>query len=159
MKVTAVLANHVEAINNLLYANGAGINRAFVQPGAPAPYGVQLALGVIVEIPWTQTNQSHTLAVDLIDADGHTVPVPTGPETTEPFRAEMQFNVGRPPTLEVGEEQTIALAIAMPGLPFPSLGSYRFVIYIDQTQLEELSFKIVSQPALVVSSGGPPARR
>ena len=34
----------------------------------------------------------------------------------------------------------------LPGLPFPALGQYRFVIYIDQTQLEERSFEIVSQP-------------
>jgi len=154
MKVTALLANHVEAINNLLYANGAGINRAFVPPGAPAPFGVHFSLGVIVEVPWTQTNQSHTLLVELIDADGHSVSVPTGPETSEAFMAEMQFNVGRPPTLEVGEEQTIALAIGMPGLPFPALGQYRFVIRIDQSQESELPFRIVTQPAMTVMTGG-----
>ena len=153
MKVTALLANHVEAINNLLYVNGAGINRAFVPPDAPGPFGVHLSLGVIVEVPWTQTNQSHTLLVELIDADGHSVPVPTGLETSEAFRAEMQFNVGRPPTLEVGEEQTIALAIGMPGLPFPALGQYRFVIRIDQSQESELPFRIVTQPAMTVMTG------
>lgn len=153
MKVTALLANHAEAVNNLLYTNGGGITQAMVPPGASGPYGTQLALAAIVSIPWTQTNQNHTLRVDLIDADGHTVDVPTGPDTREPFKAELKFNVGRPPTLEVGEEQTVALAIGMPGLPFPALGQYRFVVYIDENPEEELPFKIVTQPTMTLGSG------
>jgi hypothetical protein len=152
MKVTALLANHAEAINNLLYTNGAGIDRAFVPPGMSGPYPVRLSLALTVTIPWTQTNQNHTLRVDLIDADGTTVPVPTGPDVSEPFKAEMVFNVGRPPTLEVGEGQTVALAIDMPGLPFPALGAYRYVIYIDESQVDELPFKIVSQPILTLGT-------
>ena len=153
MRVTALLANHAEAVNNLLYVNGAGITQAMVPAGAPAPYGAQLSLGVIVSVPWTQTNQQHTLRVDLIDADGHTVELPTGPDTTGPFKADLQFNVGRPPALDVGEEQTVALAIGMPGLPFPALGQYRFVLYVDESQEAELPFKIVSQPAMTLGSG------
>ncbi len=151
MKVTALIASHVEAINNQLYITGGGIDRAIVPAGAPAPYIAQIALGVLVQIPWIATNQNHALKVDLIDADGHAVQVPSGPDTSAPFTAEMQFNVGRPPTLEVGEEQTIALAVGLPGFPFPALGQYRFVIYIDQTQLEELSFKIVGQPGMTIT--------
>jgi len=153
VKVTALLANHAEAINNLLYTSGAGITQAFVPPDAPGPFGVQLSMAVIVAIPWTQTNQNHALRVDLIDADGQTLNVPTGPDTSGPFQAEMQFNVGRPPTLEVGEEQTVALAIGMPGLPFPALGQYRFVLYVDNTQMEELSFKVVTHPGITVGAG------
>ena len=115
---------------------------------------MHLHLGVIVEVPWTETNQNQTLLVEPIDADGHGVPVPAGPATSEPFIAEMQFNVGRPPALEVGEEQTIALTIGMPGLPLPALGQYRFVIRIDQTQECDLPFRIVTQPPKALVSGG-----
>jgi hypothetical protein len=154
MEVTAFLANHAEAINNLLYANGAGITRANVPPGMPGPYGASLALGVLVTVPWTQTNQNHRLRVDLIDADGQSVQVPTGPETTQPFKAELAFNVGRPPTLEVGEAQTVALAIGMQGLPFPALGNYRFVLFIDEAQVHELAFKIATQPTMTTMPPG-----
>ena len=159
MKVTALLANHAEAVNNLLYTSGAGITQAVVPPGSSAPYGVQLSLAVIVAVPWTQTNQNHSLRVDLIDADGRAVSIPTGPESLEPFRAELQFNVGRPPTLEVGEEQTVALAFGMPGLPFPALGTYRFVLHVDSTPMEELAFKVVTYPGMTVSSGPTPLPR
>jgi hypothetical protein len=152
VKVTALLANHAEAINNLLYTSGAGITQAQVPPGAPAPYPVQLSLAVIVTVPWTQTNQNHTLRVDLIDADGQLVQVPTGPDTVGPLQPEMTFNVGRPPALEVGQEQTVALAIGMPGLPFPALGQYRFVVHIDNNPEEELLFKI-GQPTMTVGFG------
>ena len=64
MKVTALLANHVEVVNNLLYAKGAGINRTFEPSGAPAPFGVHLSLGLIVEVLWTETSQPQTLLVD-----------------------------------------------------------------------------------------------
>jgi len=33
----------------------------------------------------------------------------------------------------------------MPGLPFPALGQYRFVIRIDQTQESELPFRVARQ--------------
>ncbi len=153
MKVTALLANHAEAVNNLLYTSGAGITQALVPPGSPPPFAVHLSMAVLVAIPWTQTNQNHSLRVDLIDADGHAVSIQTGPENFEPFRAELQFNVGRPPTLEVGEEQTVALAINMPGLPFPALGTYRFVLHVDNTQIDELAFKVVTLPGMTVGSG------
>jgi hypothetical protein len=148
VKVTALIANHVEAVNNQLYISGGGIDRALVVPGAPPPYVVHIALGVLVHVPWLATNQNHALTVELIDADGHEVLVPSGVDTSQPFNAELQFNVGRPAALEVGEEQTIALAVGLPGFPFPDLGHYRFVIYVDQAQLAELSFKIAGQPGL-----------
>jgi hypothetical protein len=153
MKVTALLANHAEAVNNLLYTHGAGIDRAVVPPGAPGPFGVQLGIGIIVKVPWQATNHEHTLSVDLIDADGHPVEIPTSPDTVGPFRATMNFNVGRPPMLEVGEEQSVALAIGLPGLPFPKLGQYRFVVSVDDSPMDELPFKLQGQPGMVVGSG------
>jgi hypothetical protein len=42
----------------------------------------------------------------------------------------------------------------MPGLPFPALGQYRFVIRIDQTQESELPFRVARQLSMTgVSSG------
>ncbi len=153
MKVTAVLANHAEAQNNLLYVAGAGIDRSVIPAGLPAPWSVSLAVAILVMVPWTQTNQQHTLDIALIDADGHAVQIPTGPDTFAPFTAQMAFNVGRPPLLEVGEDQTVALAVNVPMLPLSVLGQYRFVVSIDGTPMEELPFRLVNPPGMTIGSG------
>jgi hypothetical protein len=153
MKVTAMLCNHAEAQNNVLYLSGAGIDRSIAPPGTPGPWGANLGIGVLVNVPWTATNEQHTLLVTLIDADGHAVKVPTGPDTQDDFRAEMVFNVGRPPELPVGDEQTVSLAINMPGLPLTKLGRYRFVIEVDGTQEAELSYRLIMPTAMTLGMG------
>lgn len=157
MKLTAILANHAEAQNNLLYVSGGGIDRAFIPPGAPAPYVVSMGIGVQIRVPWTQTNQEHTLHIDLLDADDHPVLVPTGPGTDGPVQVDMKFNVGRPPTLMTGEEQGVALAVAMPGLPLPQLGDYFFAIYIDGSEEERLHYRVAAQPGVTLGSAFGPA--
>lgn len=87
MKITAMLCNHAEAQNNLLYVSGAGINRAVVQPGNPGPWAISLAIGILVSVPWTATNQQHTVGVRMVDADGQPVKVPTGPDSENDLRA------------------------------------------------------------------------
>lgn len=153
MKVTAILCNHAEAQNGLLYASGAGINRANIPPGLPGPWVVSLGIGILVAVPWTQTNQQHTLEVDLLDADGHPVEVPTGPDTTQPFKAGLAFNVGRPPELQTGEEQSVALAVNVPALPLGQLGEYRFTVRIDGSPEAELHYRLVTQTVLTMGSG------
>src|SRR4051794_16090151 len=102
MEVNAVLCNHAEVQNNLLYLAGGGIDRTFVPQGSTGPWIVQIAIGITLRVPWTQTNQPHTLTMTLIDADDHQVELPTGPEETQPVRAELGFTLGRPPALQVG---------------------------------------------------------
>lgn len=148
MELNAILCNSAEVQNNLLYLIGGGIDRTFIPPGASAPYNVVVALGMTLTVPWTQTNQQHTLTVTLVDADDHGVQVPTGPETFEDLRAEMQFNLGRPPQLQTGEEQTVSLAVSFPGLPIASLGRYFFVVTVDGTEMKRLPFSLVTQPGM-----------
>ncbi|WP_375482877.1 DUF6941 family protein [uncultured Jatrophihabitans sp.] len=144
MKVSATLCNHVEALNNLLYVSGGGIDRSIVPPGAPSPYGVTLGLGIIITVPWQQTNQQHKLNIGLVDADGQPVLVPTGPDVISPLKVEAEFNVGRPPGLATGEDQNVAMAVNFPGIPLPSLGRYRFLVELDGSLEEEISYQVVS---------------
>jgi hypothetical protein len=155
MEVNAVLCNYAEVQNNLLYLTGGGIDRTVVQPGSAGPWVTSVAIGLTITVPWTQTNQQHTLTIALVDSDEHPVSVPTGPDTSEPFHGEMHFNIGRPPMLLIGEEQIVSLAITLPGLPMPELGRYSFVISVDGTELRRLSYRIMTPPGLTVP---PPSR-
>lgn len=153
MKVTAMLCNHAEAQNNVLYLSGAGVDRAVAPAGSPGPWGASLGIGVLVSVPWTATNEQHKLLVTLIDGDGHPVKIPTGPDVEEDFRAEMVFNVGRPPELVVGDEQAVSLAINLPGLPLTKLGRYRFVIEVDGNQEAELPYRLAMPAGMTVGMG------
>lgn len=144
MQVTAMLCNHAEAQNNLLYISGAGITQSVVPQGMPAPYGISLALGVLIEIPWQATNHHHHLSITLIDADGQQVMVPTGEDASQPLAVEADFNIGRPPGLVAGEDQPMAFAVNFPNVPMPKLGDYRFVISIDGNAEREIKYKIAT---------------
>ena len=157
VELTAILCNHAEAQNNLLYVSGGGIDRITVPPSAPPPFNVSLGIAINVRVPWTQTNQEHILTVNLIDADGAAVLIQTGPDETQPFHIEMRFNVGRPPGLQVGEAQSVSLAVNVPLLPLPKLGFYSFPVAIDGTDLQRLDYRVVTVPDMVYGSGGPSA--
>ena len=156
MRVQAFLCNHAEVQNNLLYAMGIGVDRTFIPPGPPPPWPVSIAIGISVTVPWTQTNQQHSVTVDLVDADGRPVEVPTSADTASPFEAGLAFNVGRPPDLRIGDDQTVSLAVVLPGLPMPALGDYRFRVSIDGSVEQELRYRLISPQVMIAGPGGLP---
>lgn len=143
MELSAILCNHVETPNGLLFISGGGIDRVIVPAGAAAPWPINIAIAVQVKVPWDLTNRNHTLLIRLQDIDGQDVQLPTSPETSGPFRAEMNFQVGRPEGLEPGELQVINLGFNMPMLPIPRLGSYLFTCDINGEELERARFKVI----------------
>jgi hypothetical protein len=143
VQIDAILCNYAEAVNNLLYLSGGGVEIAFVQPGISPPYLCNLAIGVMVTVPWGQTNQQHVVEIHLLSEDGEPVQVPTGPGTQQPLEARLAFNVGRPAGLTVGDDQHVALAANLPALPMPSLGKYEFVIRIDGHDERRLAYRVM----------------
>jgi hypothetical protein len=146
MELTGILCNHAEVQNNLLYVSGGGIDRVGVPGNIPGPWNINLAIGMNISVPWTETNKEHVVTVDLVDFDSHPVLIPSGVETVSPLRVEMKFNVGRPPTLEVGESQSISLAINLPALPISEIGNYSFILNVDGSELRRLSYRVVKGP-------------
>jgi len=146
VQVDAILCNHAEAVNNLLYLAGGGIEIAFVQPGSAPPYVCNLGIGIMVAVQWDQTNQQHVVEVELISEDGQPVHVPVGPDVTQPLQAQLGFNVGRPPGLTAGDEQHVCLAVNLPGLPMPSLGKYEFIIRVDGQDARRLPYRVMTAP-------------
>lgn len=144
VELTAILCNHAEAQNNLLYVSGGGIDRAYVPANTSGPWNINLAIGINISVPWNETNNEHTLTVDLVDFDSHPVLVPNGIDTVAPVHVEAKFNVGRPPTLEIGESQSISLAINLPSLPIPAIGNYSFILEVDGTEFRRLSYRVVT---------------
>lgn len=146
MELAIVLCNHAEAVNNLLYVSGGGINLAYAAPGTPPPYGVTVGVGLLVTVPWQQTNQQHKAEVTLVTEDGEPVLIPVGPDAKEPLNVVLAFNVGRPVHLSVGDDQTIALAANLVNLPFPALGKYEFLVNMDGNPERRIGFRVASLP-------------
>jgi hypothetical protein len=152
VQVEAFLADSVASAEGKLYVQGAGwnvINTAKVPTRHP-----RIGLGLIIRVPYTATNQMHKFELYLEDADGNELPLADAPPGTEMpdekiRRLGGQFNVGRPPTLQPGDEQLVAMAINLDGLMFDRQDSYKFVIELDGSREKELSFRVnqVLQPS------------
>ncbi|WAJ44130.1 hypothetical protein OK015_23735 [Mycobacterium sp. Aquia_216] len=155
MELTAVLCNHAEAQNNLLYVLGGGIDRTVIPAGRSGPFAISLGIGIVVEVPWSATDEQHTVTVELEDADGHQVEIQRGPGEREPFRAQFHFNVGRPHHLKDGDTQSVAFALNVPVLPFEEVGSYVFAIGLDGTVARRLHYRLIEQAEEPVAANWP----
>lgn len=144
--VDAILCDSAVTADGKLYVQGGGWNMLgtstfpFHQP--------RIGLGVVIGIPYTATNRNHTLTIHLENEDGARVSLSSASEEGEAEPAtttvQAQFNIGRPPTLQSGDAQTLPFALNVDQLRFESPGSYSVVIEIDSEEIERLTFRILS---------------
>ena len=142
MMVTAFICNHAESSNGLLYASGAGVNKLNIPSNSQGPWGGNLSIGIMVDVPWSHTNKEHKVTISLVDEDSQTVFLPTGDGSVQPFHADASFNVGRPPSLSIGAVQNVVLGFNFLGIPFPRVGVYVFSIEIDRSEYKKLVFTV-----------------
>jgi hypothetical protein len=124
-----LLADRAEAINGKLYMLGGAWERIGVVD-FNQPLVISVAMGVLV--PWSATNQNHTLALEIRDADGKPIP----------FKVEATFVAGRPPFL-TGETQRMLLAIPGASVMLPAAGSYVLAASIDGVEAKVVRFSAV----------------
>jgi hypothetical protein len=115
-----ILANHIEAINGMLYISGGGWTEIYRQmlPNGASPVS-HIGIGVSVAVPWNETNTTHKISVQIEDDDAASI-----------LRAEASLNVGRPPQLLPGTEQHIVFALPA-DIIFPHSGGYRVLLRLD----------------------------
>jgi hypothetical protein len=145
MDVEAFLADSVVVAEGKLFAQGAGWNTINVN-ALPAQHD-RIGIGLILTVPYTETNQEHAFSLHLETEDGERLPLgdaPPGMDTPDGRmrRIEGVFNMGRPPTLVAGDEQVIPLAINLNGLPFEAPGRYTFVVEVDGQEVKRLPFRV-----------------
>lgn len=141
-----MLANHVEAVNGLLYVSGGGWTDHYrtIPPGAPPPMS-RLGIAISVLVPWNETNQPHRLAVNVENEDA----------SATLARVDAELNVGRAPTLPPGAEQHVVLALSV-DLVFPKPGGYRVVARLDnERSVKAWPFRVHDTIAGVAPSAPP----
>jgi hypothetical protein len=143
VEIDAFLADSAESVQGKLYAIGMGWN-SIVAGGFPFAQS-RIALGITVQVPYTETNEVHVLTVHLEDEDGARKQLGTdfqGGEPTVITEVTTSFNVGRPPMLPAGDAQLISFAMNFDQLPFETPAMFNWVLSIDGDVVKRLPMRI-----------------
>ena len=135
MRATMLLSDAAQAVQGKLYVIGGGWTMTV--PGASSAVAIQML------VPWDQTNTRHRWRLELLDADGGQVVLPS-PAGERPVELEGEFEVGRPAGVPRGADIGVAIAVNVGPLPL-ELGRYEWRLSIDG-ELDEnwrLAFTVV----------------
>jgi len=118
---------------------------------------------VLLGIPYTATNQNHTLSIRLEDEDGQRIPLRSSadqerrnedqPAGQDQPGLNAQFNVGRPATIQPGDAQILPFAVNLDQLRFDAPGAYSFVIDIDDVEVKRLIFRVMLPVSMLRAAG------
>lgn len=144
MEIDAFLADSVASAEGKLFIQGAGWN-TITAGDLPARHD-RIGIGVLVTVPYTETNIAHAFDIRLEDEDGNSVPFGDAPDPEGGTidRLSSEFTMGRPPTIQPGDDQIFSLALNIDGLTLERAGAYRFVVSIDGEDCKRLRFRVVS---------------
>lgn len=150
MRATLLLCDFAQVAEGKLSVLGGGWNIK--------GNGTPMALGAVIEIPWSETNQPHRWAVRLVDADGHPVTVSGG--DGQPFELTVggQVEVGRPPGFPAGIPQSVPVAINFGPVPLGFSQRFRFILEIDGESDEnwQVGFTTSAAPDPSAQAAPPP---
>jgi hypothetical protein len=116
---------------------------------APTPFAIALK----VEVPWDQGNAKHKMRVELVDADGEPVLVPTEGGIEQQLAMEGEFEVGRPAGLKPGTPLDVMLAVNFPPQPIPPGGRYVWRLSIDGHTDEDWRLGFTVRPDVMAATG------
>lgn len=124
MRLTLLLADAAEDANGKVSALGLG----WTVTSTPTP---PMAIVVLLDIGWDETNRDIDLHLGLFDADGRPVTVP-GPFGDQPLEVSAKAQAGRPPGVPPGTEMRMPLTVALgPGLPLTPGQRYEWRARLD----------------------------
>lgn len=136
-----LLADSAQTAENKLYVLGGGWD---VIGPAPSPF----AIAMLIQVPWDQSNRRHDWTLELVDADGAPVLLPTPMGGEEPVALNGQFEVGRPPGVAPGSWLAVPVAIMFAPLPLEAGGRYEWRLTVAGETDEDwrLPFSVREQP-------------
>ena len=122
-------ADHAESVNGKVYANGAFWNRwnSAIYPTVFPP----LALVAVLEVPFSQYHQNHTISIGFVDAD----------ENALPLRIEGEVRVGADASMDFGESSLVLFTAMVANVPIPKPGSYSFTLAVAGQELDRYQVK------------------
>jgi len=127
-----LLTDYSEVLAGKVYAMGGGWNMLRF-PSLPTEHHFGIAFGI--DVPWSETNQPHTLRLEIQDPDG----VRLGDEFV------VEFETGRPPGAMHGQDQRIVLSLnAQVG--FENAGPHAVVVHVGEDEVARSRFYVLEAP-------------
>jgi hypothetical protein len=139
LKVTMMLADHAAAVDGKLYINGGGWS---VTGPAPMPGAIAMA----VSVPWDEREEEHSFLLELLDADGHPVLVPT-PQGVQPLRIEGGFKLDGPFDVKPGTPLDGAFAFNYAPIPLAPGSRYEWRLTVDDRVDEDWTLPFSTRAA------------
>jgi len=124
-----LLCDHSEAVNGKLYLTGGGWN-VLRLPELPHEWSFSIGLGI--DVAYHETNDPHELVVTVQDPDGA--------ELGDGLTAN--FETGRPPGLQEGQEQRLVMSIAATAA-FAAPGPHAAVVQVNGEELARSRFYLM----------------
>ncbi len=137
-----VLADAVAAADGKLYSHGAGWDNVLTRE---FPATLTAAVGILLRMPWGETNEDHFLDLDILDQDGHSM-------LATPVHGKV--NVGRPPTLEPGSDQAFPLVISLNETKIERAGQYAVILKLDGKESKRATFRLAQMPQIMQAPHG-----
>ncbi len=139
-----LLADYVVVSDGKLTIVGGGWSQTGPEP---APFGI----GLLIQVPWDQSNTPHQFKVQLLDADGAAVSFHEDDpdhESDQSVEFGGEFEVGRPPGLKPGTPLDFPVAVNSVPLPLEP-GRYEWRLTIDEQSRQDwtLPFTVRAEDA------------
>ena len=136
MNATVVLANFAKVSDGMLDVQGGGWTVA----GSPTSFFV----AGLVQCDWHETNQQHSLRLELLDADGGAVP---HPENGDPIALGATFEIGRPPGTKPGTSFNWPFAIPFGAFELEQGARYEMRLSLNGEARDEWRLPFTVGPA------------
>lgn len=115
-----LLCDAAEETNGKLYILGGGWTHLL-----KANIPTNMALAIVVHVPWDEAGKQHKLEVSLLKEDGEPVLL-----NGNPIKVEGAFEVGRPTGVKPGRELVAPVAIQFSGLVLAP-GEYTWELLVN----------------------------
>lgn len=125
LEATLFLADSAQVSDGKLYALGIGWTLTSSPLSAPS------AVGMILRVPWSETNRKIRWSLDLLDADGKAVQLQTAPGTLSPIHMENELEVGRPAGIKHGSSINVPFAVNVGPMPLPPDTTFVWVLKVE----------------------------
>lgn len=122
MRAQLILCDFAQVADGKLTIVGGGWN-------ARGPNS-SMSIGILVGVPWTDTNEKHTWSLELLDQDGRVVELPAQAGPSRTLRIEGAIEVGRPAGVPPGTELPVPIAVNAGRIPLGE-GAYEWRLGID----------------------------
>jgi hypothetical protein len=137
VNATVLLANFAKVSDGMLDVQGGGWTVA----SSPVSFFV----AGLLRCDWHETNQAHTLRIELLDADGAAVP---NPQSGEPIALEATVEIGRPPGTKPGSSFHLPFAQPFGAFELEPGSRYEIRVRVNGEDRDEwrLPFTVRDQP-------------